>query len=133
MEKETGAQLALKLLRNEKLSIEDRNLLTTALLDKLGAIPVRARITIDETGRCLVDGKELTVEKSNRLLASARALKRNFAYKLIQETVTFLAIKQGVHYNTSPEQGLFAKAILWQQVEEQQLLDKLVTNGLFGE
>ncbi len=114
----------VELLKTADLSPEDRQLLTATLLDRLGALPIRARITIDDAGK-IIDGKSVSVEKAERLRKSARTLLKNFARNFVQDTVAFLAIKQGVHQNMSPEQGLFAKAILWQHREEQELYSLL--------
>lgn len=137
MGKESGAKLAVKLLRDEALSIEDRNLLTTALLEKLGALPTRARIQLETSAtgqviRILLDGQPLNERTTQRLARAARSLQNNFAHKLVQETLDFMAIKQGVHFNVNPEQGLFAKAILWQHNEERQLYEALA-QGVIGD
>lgn len=130
---ETGVELAVRLLREDAITIEERQLLTVTLLDKLGALPIRARISVDSTGRILVDNKALTAATAVRLRRSARSLLNNFARTFVQDTVTFLAIKQGVHQNISPEQGLFAKAILWQHHEEQELYRLLAGNEAVSE
>lgn len=134
MAQNSGVKLAVKLLADEQLSVEDRNLLTTVLLQKLGAVPVHARIQLESDAmggivRILIDGQPLTPQKAARLGPAARSLQRNFAYKFVQETLDFMAIKQGVHFNTTPEQGLFAKAILWQHNEEKQLIGALAGQG----
>lgn len=127
---QSGVKLAVKLLADEKLSIEDRNLLTTTLLAKLGAVPVRARIQLEEDARgnivrLLVDGAPMDPRRAARIGMSARTAQRNLAIKFVRETIDFMAIKQGVHFNLTPEQGLFAKAILWQHEEEKKLLEAL--------
>lgn len=123
------AKTAADLLKTD-LSIEDRNLLTAAIIDKLGALPVRARITTDEAQQVFIDGRPLKFEVARKLKQSARALKRNFARKFVQETIAFMAIKQGIHIALSPEQVLFAKAVLWQHNEEQMLYETLAQEGL---
>ncbi len=120
-----GAWLAIKLLRWGKLSNESRQLLTACMLEQLGALPVRAKITFDETGKVLIEGKYLSVDRAMKLRVAAQAMQRNFAYRLVQENVKFLAVKIGVHQNTSPDQGLFAKAALWQHSEERELYARL--------
>lgn len=115
----------VELLKTADLSMEDRQLLTAALLDRLGALPTRARISVDDAGKIMVDGRAVSVEKAERLRKSARTLLKNFARNFVQDTIDFLAIKQGVHQNLSPEQGLFAKAILWQHGEERELYNLL--------
>lgn len=130
---ETGAQMAVRLLREQSLTNEERQLLTAAMIAKLGALPIRARISVDSTGRILVDNKALTAATAVRLRRSARGLLNNFARNFVQDTVVFLAVKEGVHYNTSPEQGLFAKAIIWQHNEEQELYKLLAGNEAISE
>lgn len=115
------AKLAIFLLRNSRIGNEERQLLTAAILDRLGALPVRARMSIDETGQIFIDQKQLTLETARLLQESSRVMLRNFARKFVREQVTFMAIHQGVHENASPEQGLFAKAALWFLQEEDEL------------
>lgn len=123
----TIAQQTAELLRSAALSMEDRNLLTTVLLDRLGALPIRARILSDGKTILAVDGKPLNEQKAIRLRSSARSLYNNFALKFVRETIDFMAVKEGIHNATTPEQVLFAKAILWQHDEEQKLIYALAT------
>lgn len=116
-----AARLARALLMGARLSNEDRQLLTTAVLDRLGALPLHATITIDETGTCFVKGRPLNLETARRLKESSTALLKNYARKLVREQVRYLAISMGVHENLTPEQGLFAKAVLWVMQEEDKL------------
>ncbi len=117
-------KLVIWLLKNSRLGNEDRQLLTAALLTKLGALPVRARITADEVGKYYVDGRELNLETAQKLRETSKAMLHNFARRFVREQVTFMAIKMGVHENTSPEQGLFAKSALWNFQEEDELYRK---------
>lgn len=116
-----SVKLAVALLKYSRLQNEDRQLLTTAMLDRLGALPIRATIRIDDTGEILVADKKLTVDAAKRIHESSKSMIDNFARKFVREQVTFMAIKQGVHENISPEQGLFAKAVLWFYQEEEEL------------
>lgn len=116
-----ATKLAVWLLRSSRLSNESRQILTAALLSKLGALPIHAKITVDETGGILVDGRKLTLERAQQLKEGSEVQLRSVARKFVRETVTFLAVKQGVHENMSPEQGLFAKAALWAMQEEDNL------------
>lgn len=116
---------AVKLLKTAALSNEDRQLLTSAMLVSLGALPIRARITVDETGAVLIDGRGMSLLKANQLRKSARSLLKNFARNFVQDTIKFMAVKQAVHENTNQEQTLFAKAILYQHQEEHILYELL--------
>lgn len=118
----------VKLLRSTDLTNQDRQLLTNAVLTRLGVLPLRASITVDTSGQIFVNGKQPDLELAKQLRESAKGMVNNFARKFVRETVTFMAIKQGVHENTSPEQGLFAKAALWQMQEEQILFETLAQN-----
>jgi len=119
------AQVVADMLRSDDLSMEDRQLLTTVLLDRLGALPLHARITIGENGVFLFDGKRIDPERARHLQESSKAMLTNFARRFVRESVTFLAVKHGVHDYTTPEQGLFAKAALWFYQEEDTLYRKL--------
>lgn len=116
-----AAHLTIWLLKGSQLRNEERQLLTSTLLDKLGALPLHATITIDESNRFFVAGRPMDLEVARALSEGSRGMLRNYARKFVRETVQFLAIKKGVHENTSPEQGLFAKAALWAMDEEDQL------------
>lgn len=116
-----ATKLAVMLLRSGKIGNEERQLLTTAIINRLGALPVRARITIDEANQIFIDGKKLTVETARRLHDGSKAMLNNFARKIVREQIVFMAVHKGVHENVSPEQGLFAKAALWNLQEEEEL------------
>lgn len=118
------AHIAAELLKDAELSMEDRQMLTAVLLDRLGALPLRARIQVVD-GRVLVDGKSVDAERAQRLHDSSKAMLDNFARRFVRETVEFLAVKKGVHEYVNPEQGLFARAALWHFQEEDILYRKL--------
>ncbi len=109
------------MLRGASIDNECRQILTAAVLNKLGALPIHAKISVDEDGSILVDGRRVTLERAQQLNQGAKAALDSVARKFVRETVAFLAVKQGVHENTSPEQGLFAKAALWFMQEEDKL------------
>lgn len=116
-----ATKLVVWLLRNGRLSNENRQLLTAELLDRLGALPLHASIRIDELGNWFVRGRPLTLERAHKLHQGAKAMLKNYTRTFVQEQVRFMAIQKGVHENVSPEQGLFAKAALWAMQEEQAL------------
>lgn len=123
-----ATKLAIRLLRDATLGAEERQLLTATFLDKLGALPLRARITIDEAGQIFVNGKKLSLETARTLHDTSKTMLKNFARRFVREQVAFMAIHKGVHENTSPEQGLFAKAALWFMQEEDELYALLAQN-----
>lgn len=116
-----ATRLAVTLLKNGAVSNEDRQLLTIAIMDRLGALPLRARIRIDETGKIFVDEKQLTFATARRLSEGSRMMLSNFARRFVRDQVTYMAIHKGVHENVTPEQGLFAKAAVWNFQEEDEL------------
>lgn len=121
----------IEALKKKTLSVEERQLCTALLLDRLGALPLRAKIVVDETGKVFVNGRTLEAEHATRLKQAAVAMRNNAARNLVRETVTFMAITDGVHKNINPEMGLFAKAALWFLQEENALYDTLASE--FGD
>jgi hypothetical protein len=115
------AKLVVWALRHN-LKLSDKILVTNALLDNLGAIPVRAIISFKEDGTLLINGKPLELEQAIQLRESAKQLLHSQARRLIGEQVKWKAIELAVHNGTSPETILFAKAALWLQSE----LDKVI-------
>lgn len=119
-----ATKLAIFLLRHSRIDNESRQLLTTEVLQKLGALPLRARIRLDDAGQIFIDGQKMTLEAARKMRMSSKALLNNFARRIVREQVTYMAINIGVHQNTSPEQGLYAKAALWGFQEEDELYAK---------
>ncbi len=123
----------IDLSKNKLLSVEERQMLTAMLLDRLGALPLHAKITVDKTGRVVVNGRSLDPDSSTRLRQAAAQMQRNPARNLVRDTVTYLAIVDGVHKNINPEMGLFSKAALWFLQEENELYQKLAGEEGFGD
>jgi hypothetical protein len=113
--------LALK----SKLSIEDKSLVMNALIEEFKILPLYGIIKIDSVGKIIVNNKELDFDKAMQLRESARVALFNQARKLIKEQVAYLAVNLGVHQAINPEQVLFAKAALFNQQEEEKLLQLL--------
>lgn len=130
-EQERGALFAevIDLCKKKLLTNEERQMLTAMLLDRLGALPLHAKINVDKTGRVFVNGRSLDAEGAGRLKQAAVAMQHNAARNLVREAVTFMAILDGVHKNVSPEMGLFAKAALWFLQEEDTLYTLLAAEG----
>lgn len=116
-----ATRLAIWLLKESRIGNEERQLLTAAMLAKLGALPIRATVSIDGVGRVYINERPLTLDAAKLLHEGSKLLLKSFARRVVRETVTFMAIKKGVHENVSPEQGLFAKAALWFMQEEESL------------
>lgn len=115
-------RMAMKLLRRADLSVESRSLLTTVLLDKLGALPFDDIITINESGEILVKGNQLDFEKAKQLREAARAALNNPALKLIWPSIAHAAVVTGVHKAENERQTFWARAVLWWSQKEQEML-----------
>jgi len=120
------AKITAWLLKNVPLSVEDRNVLVTAVINRLD-VPVRAIITLDDSRRIVVQGKPLSIEQTQSLQEGAVALRTNVARQLIRDQVRFKAVDVGYLQNTHSDkyQELFYKAALWFAQEEDALVESL--------
>ena len=116
------AKLATSALRRADLSIESRNLLTTAVLKELGALPLHDMITTNQEGNLLVNGRPLDLESARILRESARAALENQAFKFVREQVLFNSVVLGVHKAETDKQMYFARASIWWGQEEDKIL-----------
>lgn len=98
--------------------MSDRMLLTTMLFDKIGALPLRDMIRVNEEGRLLVNGRLVGVEAARKLRESARAELNSYARKFISEQVLYTAVVMGVHKMETPEQSVFSRAAIWYKQQE---------------
>lgn len=124
--KKSATQLAIEALGMADISLEDRNLLTGAILDTLQAAPLRAILETDEvTGEMLIGGRTLTIEKGKQLQEAATQMLRNPALNLIREQVTYTAFVLGGIKAEKPYDMVFARAALWWCQECERLLKLL--------
>lgn len=121
------------LFKKKSLSIEERQMLTVLLLDKLGSLPLHAKIMVDKTGMVVVNGRSLGPERSTQLREAASAMRRNAARNLVRETVLYLAIQDGTIKSINPEMMLFAKAAVWFHQQEDELYAQLEQQELEDE
>lgn len=119
------AKLAVRALNMTILSVEDRNLLTAAILNTLQALPLHAILEQDESGAMIVQGKPLDVEKGRQLRDGAAAALRNPALLLIREQITYTAFVGASITSKIPEDLLFYRAALWWGQETEKLLKLL--------
>ncbi len=118
----------IKQLKKSNLSMEDRLTLITALLDKLGTLPIGDIVHFTENG-LMINGKELDQEQMLSFREAVVALKENFARNVINEQVRWKAIDLGINQATAIDTLFFSKAALWCQNEENILIEKLLTLG----
>ena len=115
------------LSRNLKLS--ERTLLINSVLDKLSMLPVRNIITVSENGSLVINGKELDHEEMKLIQDSAKALRDNRVFGLIQDQVLHNALSFGLNTSTTLEMLYTSKAAVWWGMEESKLI-KLLTGEL---
>ena len=121
-------KLAIYVLKNTRFSVEQKNKVTGVLLEKLNAIPIRDIIKYDEQGKITINGKSLDIEQARNFLDSARVMKDNMARRIIQDQVLYHAMKTGVHEGLTPDMILFSKAAIWNQQQENRLLDDIIVD-----
>lgn len=93
-------------------TLEERVELSTAILDTLSALPLRAIIEDSEQG-ILINGKLADLETLKVLRDSAHQALANKALDFIGQQVEFIAVQRGVHQATKPEDLYFYRAALW--------------------
>jgi hypothetical protein len=118
-------QKIIQQLKKANLSLEDRTALTTALLDKLQALPLSNTFIVGQ-GKVIINGKELETEQAISFVESCNALKDNYARKIIHEQIKYLAINLGIHNCLSLDTMMFAKAALWCLQQQEELLEKII-------
>lgn len=106
-------------------SPKNRALILNYLLENVQALPFKDIIEYDLDGTIKIGGNHLTPEQVVRFKSSADSLKNNWTYQVIKEQMAFEAIKIGIHSSNTTEQLLFAKAVLWIQQREIELIKKL--------
>lgn len=116
-------KLVLFLLRNIKLKTEDKTAIVQTFLQKQ-SLPIYDIITYED-GQLVINKRVIEGEARIVLRESAKAVIDNQARRIIQEQVTFEAMKEALHKGTSPEQILFGKAVIWLQQYQDFFLKRL--------
>ena len=93
-------------------------------MDNLQAINIKDIIKIDEQG-IRINGRQLETEQAIQLRESVIQLQNSYARKVIREQVAYEAIKMGIHNGLNPDMILFAKAALWYDQAENQLIQSI--------
>lgn len=106
-------RLTCALLKGAHLSVQDRTLLTAAMLDTLNAFPLSDILSIDEEGKMLLQGKPVEYTQARALREGARAILRMPTEKVIRDAILFKAIVMGIHQGDSPEKVMFSKVAIW--------------------
>jgi hypothetical protein len=119
------AKFSAWLLRHKDLSVESKNIIASAMIENLHALPIRSIISFDEQGTVLINGEQLDIERAKLLRESASAGVRSTARKLIRDQLLYEALKKGVGEGFTPDQILFSKAIIWWYEQEDYLYRQL--------
>jgi len=120
-----SVRLAKFLLERGDLSVKDSAILTSVVLNKLGALPYEEAIQITDDGSLMVNGKTLDFEQMKKLRESALGATTNLALNLVFEQIKFLAVVEGVHKGSSIEQMYFGRTAIWAIQNIQKALDTL--------
>ena len=96
------------------------------MLESVNALPITDIITFENDGTLKVGNKNLTAEQAISLRESLVSLNNNWSRRLINEQITFEAIKLGVHIGQSTDQIMFSKAAIWILAKENELIAKLI-------
>ena len=120
-----GAKLARYLLSAGNLSTEDSVLLTSVILDKLGALPFKEIIGMDENQNLIIKGRPINLEEAKKIRLSAEMATQNTALNLILEQVTFLGVTEGFSKAQTSQQIIWGRAGVWITQNIKSALDTL--------
>lgn len=127
--------IALKLftwlIKNQRLTVGEMNILSTAILDSFSALPLCDIIKIDDRGSLTVNGRVLDLEQIHLLRESARGALNNQARKIINDQILYTAFVMAANKVQTPEQLIFSRAAIWWGQQERKLL--LALTGEDGE
>lgn len=91
-------------------------------------MPIGDIIHFTETG-IMINGKDLDLDQAINFREACMVLKDNYARKVINEQIRYLAIDMGINKALSVDTLMFSKAALWVLNEVEILIQKLSTDG----
>lgn len=119
-------KLILLALKSSKIEGKEKNKIINALLENIGVLPIKDAISIDEQGRILVRGKPITdMDMANSIKQGASAILDNGTRKIVKEQLMVEAGKILLYMSKTPEDLLFAKAIVWTINNEDKIYNNL--------
>lgn len=118
-------KLVVGWLKGANLSLDERLVLSQAVLENLGGAPLADIISIDDSGSLVIKGRSLEADVWLKLRDSARGAKASTAFNLVREQVLYEAIKLGVHKADNSNQMFFARAAIWWGQQEEKYLSLL--------
>lgn len=113
-----AVKIAITLLDVCDLSLANRQIVVSKLLDKLAARPLRDIISVNEEGQLLVNDRPVSQEIVRTLRESARSVLSNQALKIVREQTERAAISTCLHASKSDLDNYFGKAALWYGQQE---------------
>lgn len=119
-------KLTIFALRNKRLKGEQKAQITSELLKNLHAIPYKDILQTLQDGSVMINGKRMDIDTARMFRDSCIALRDNFARKIIHDQVLFEATKIGVHQANSQDAITFSKSAIWNQNEENILINGLL-------
>lgn len=123
-----ATRIAVWLLNKSSLSLNNRSVLTAAIVEKNNGVPLRDIITINEEGILLVNGSSLDFDNAMRLRMSAQSVLNQPMYKFVRDQVYYQAITLGVHKAETPDQMYFARSAIWWMQQQEALLRSVAGN-----
>lgn len=120
-------KLALWCIKKSKLTLEQKAEITAALLENIGALPIRNVIEFDDSNTLVINGQQIDMEKAILIKTGAKVLRDNFTRQVIRNQIKYNALMLAIT-GTNIEQIMFAKAANWVLLQEEELLKKLDEN-----
>ena len=115
-------RMVLWLLKQHTLSVEEKNLLSTTILEKIGALPIRDIISLSENNEILVNGVPLEYDKFTQLREEAKKALLNPAMRLTWDQVRYESFKGGASVGQTPEDIFFFRTAIWNGEQERKWL-----------
>lgn len=118
--------LTIRSLKSKRLSGDQKGKIMAVLLNTIQAIPIKDIITFDAEGILRIHGQILAPDQVMVFRESAEGILNSYARKVINDQITYEAIKMGVYTGVNQDMILFAKAALWVIQEENKLLQRII-------
>lgn len=119
-------KLVLWALKTYKIKAEDKTLILNALIENIGILPIKDVISTNAQGMILLRGKPITdVDMANALRQGASAIVDNGTRKIVKEQLMVEAGKILLYKSKISEDLLFAKAIVWVALTEDNIYNEL--------
>lgn len=126
MKSKWTTKLVLWALYTSKIEVQDRTHIINALLANMGVLPIKDVVSLNEQGGILLRGKPITdADVANNLRQGATAVLDNGTRRIVKEQLMVEAGKILLYKSKTPEDLLFAKAIIWVALTEDNIYNDL--------